>query len=89
MIKNLVSTVPLGRVGKPTECATAIAFLASDAAVIGENCNGPCAISVFFSPAAPSRGLNTSIYGESFRRDSTVDEVLRNFFIRQPVLWLE
>jgi len=21
--------------------------------------------------------------------DSTVDEVLRNFFIRQPVLWLE
>ena len=38
MIKNFVSASPLGRVGKPTECATVIAFLASDAAsyVVGE-----------------------------------------------------
>jgi len=38
MIKNFVSAIPLGRVGKPIECATVIAFLASDAAgyVIGE-----------------------------------------------------
>ena len=38
MMENFVSTIPLGRVGKPTECATVIAFLASDAAsyVVGE-----------------------------------------------------
>ena len=38
MIKNFVSTIPLGRIGKPVECATVIAFLASDAAsyVVGE-----------------------------------------------------
>lgn len=38
MIKNFVSTIPLGRIGKPTECATVIAFLASDAAsyIVGE-----------------------------------------------------
>lgn len=38
MIRNFVSTIPLGRVGKPSECATVIAFLASDAAsyVVGE-----------------------------------------------------
>lgn len=38
MIRNFVSLIPLGRIGKPTECATVIAFLASDAAsyVVGE-----------------------------------------------------
>jgi 3-oxoacyl-[acyl-carrier protein] reductase len=38
MIRNFVSTIPLGRVGKPHECATVIAFLASDAAsyIVGE-----------------------------------------------------
>ena len=38
MIRNFVSTIPLGRVGKPLECATVIAFLASEAAsyVVGE-----------------------------------------------------
>jgi 3-oxoacyl-[acyl-carrier protein] reductase len=38
MIKNFVATIPLGRVGTPFECATVIAFLASDAAsyVVGE-----------------------------------------------------
>ena len=38
MIRNFVSTIPLGRVGKPSECASVIAFLASDAAsyVVGE-----------------------------------------------------
>ena len=38
MIKNFVLSIPLGRVGKPIECATVIAFLASDAAsyVVGE-----------------------------------------------------
>ena len=38
MIKNFVSTIPLGRVGNPIECAMVIAFLASDAAsyVVGE-----------------------------------------------------
>ena len=37
-IRNFVSTIPLGRVGTPLECATVIAFLASDAAsyVVGE-----------------------------------------------------
>jgi NAD(P)-dependent dehydrogenase (short-subunit alcohol dehydrogenase family) len=32
MIKNFVSGIPMGRVGTSMECATAIAFLASDAA---------------------------------------------------------
>jgi 3-oxoacyl-[acyl-carrier protein] reductase len=38
MIRNLVSTIPLGRVGTPLECAKVIAFLASDASayVAGE-----------------------------------------------------
>jgi len=38
MIRNFVSTIPLGRVGQPLECATVIAFLASEAAsyVVGE-----------------------------------------------------
>jgi 3-oxoacyl-[acyl-carrier protein] reductase len=38
MIQNFVSAIPLGRVGTPKECATVIAFLASDAAsyLVGE-----------------------------------------------------
>ena len=38
MIQNFVKMIPLGRVGTPQECATVIAFLASDAAsyVVGE-----------------------------------------------------
>jgi 3-oxoacyl-[acyl-carrier protein] reductase len=38
MIKNFVAGIPLGRVGTSFECATAIAFLASDAAsyIVGE-----------------------------------------------------
>jgi 3-oxoacyl-[acyl-carrier protein] reductase len=38
MMQNFVKTIPLGRVGTAMECATAIAFLASDAAkyVVGE-----------------------------------------------------
>jgi 3-oxoacyl-[acyl-carrier protein] reductase len=32
MIKNFVAGIPMGRVGTSMECATAIAFLASDAA---------------------------------------------------------
>ena len=38
MIRNFVTTIPLGRVGTPDECARVIAFLASDAAsyVVGE-----------------------------------------------------
>ncbi|HEY7498979.1 MAG TPA: glucose 1-dehydrogenase [Vicinamibacterales bacterium] len=38
MIQNFVKTIPLGRVGTPHECATVIAFLASDAAsyIVGE-----------------------------------------------------
>jgi 3-oxoacyl-[acyl-carrier protein] reductase len=38
MIENFVKTIPLGRVGTSAECATAIAFLASDAAsyIVGE-----------------------------------------------------
>jgi 3-oxoacyl-[acyl-carrier protein] reductase len=38
MIQNFVKAIPLGRVGTPDECATVIAFLASDAAsyVVGE-----------------------------------------------------
>jgi 3-oxoacyl-[acyl-carrier protein] reductase len=32
MIRNFVASIPLGRVGTPKECATVIAFLASDAA---------------------------------------------------------
>jgi 3-oxoacyl-[acyl-carrier protein] reductase len=38
MIANFVKTIPLGRIGKSMECATVIAFLASDAAayVAGE-----------------------------------------------------
>lgn len=38
MMRSFVSTIPLGRVGAAMECATVIAFLASDAAsfIIGE-----------------------------------------------------
>ena len=38
MIRNFVAGIPLGRVGTSVECATAIAFLASDAAsyIVGE-----------------------------------------------------
>jgi 3-oxoacyl-[acyl-carrier protein] reductase len=38
MIRNFVAAIPLGRVGKPVECAKVIAFLASDAAsyVVGQ-----------------------------------------------------
>ncbi len=38
MIRNFVAGIPLGRVGTSFECATAIAFLASDAAsyIVGE-----------------------------------------------------
>jgi len=38
MMKSFVSAIPLGRVGRSMECATVIAFLASDAAsyIIGE-----------------------------------------------------
>lgn len=38
MIRNFVTAIPLGRVGTAMECATAIAFLVSDAAgyVVGE-----------------------------------------------------
>jgi 3-oxoacyl-[acyl-carrier protein] reductase len=32
MMRNFVNMIPIGRVGRPSECATAIAFLASDAA---------------------------------------------------------
>ena len=38
MIRNFVATIPLGRVGTAAECATVIAFLASDLAsyIVGE-----------------------------------------------------
>jgi 3-oxoacyl-[acyl-carrier protein] reductase len=38
MIRNFVSGIPMGRTGKPEECAHAIAFLASNAAsyIVGE-----------------------------------------------------
>ena len=38
MMRTFTASIPLGRVGTPTECATVIAFLASDAAsyLIGE-----------------------------------------------------
>jgi 3-oxoacyl-[acyl-carrier protein] reductase len=38
MMQNFVKTIPLGRVGTSAECATAIAFLVSDAAsyIVGE-----------------------------------------------------
>jgi len=38
MIRNFVTTIPLGRVGTPLECAKVIAFLASDASsyIVGE-----------------------------------------------------
>ncbi|HEY6242850.1 MAG TPA: SDR family NAD(P)-dependent oxidoreductase [Pyrinomonadaceae bacterium] len=38
MIRNFVTTIPLGRIGTPMECAKVIAFLASDAAtyIVGE-----------------------------------------------------
>jgi 3-oxoacyl-[acyl-carrier protein] reductase len=32
MMRGYISAIPMGRVGTPVECATAIAFLASDAA---------------------------------------------------------
>jgi hypothetical protein len=38
------------------------------------------------------RALRRSEYIELWKKlpgDSTVDEVVRNFFVRQPVLWLE
>jgi 3-oxoacyl-[acyl-carrier protein] reductase len=39
LLRAFVSTIPLGRLGTPMECATVIAFLVSDAAsyLIGEN----------------------------------------------------
>jgi len=38
MMRSFVAAIPLGRVGTPAECATVIAFLASDAAsfIVGE-----------------------------------------------------
>jgi 3-oxoacyl-[acyl-carrier protein] reductase len=44
MIRTFVSTIPLGRIGKPLECATVIAFLASEAAsyVVGETIEINC-----------------------------------------------
>jgi 3-oxoacyl-[acyl-carrier protein] reductase len=38
MLRNFVTMIPAGRTGRPIECATVIAFLASDAAsfVVGE-----------------------------------------------------
>jgi NAD(P)-dependent dehydrogenase (short-subunit alcohol dehydrogenase family) len=38
MIRNFVTTIPLGRLGSPLECAKVIAFLASDASsyIVGE-----------------------------------------------------
>ena len=38
MLRNFIATIPLGRAGTPEECATVIAFLASDAAayIVGE-----------------------------------------------------
>jgi 3-oxoacyl-[acyl-carrier protein] reductase len=38
MMKGFVAAIPLGRVGKPAECASVVAFLASDAAsyIVGE-----------------------------------------------------
>jgi 3-oxoacyl-[acyl-carrier protein] reductase len=38
MMRNFAASIPLGRVGTPAECATVIAFLASDAAsfIVGE-----------------------------------------------------
>jgi 3-oxoacyl-[acyl-carrier protein] reductase len=38
MIRNFITTIPLGRVGTPLECAKVIAFLASDASsyIVGE-----------------------------------------------------
>lgn len=38
MIRNFVTTIPLGRLGTPLECAKVIAFLASDASsyIVGE-----------------------------------------------------
>ena len=38
MMRNFRTIIPLGRVGAPVECATAIAFLASEASsfVVGE-----------------------------------------------------
>jgi 3-oxoacyl-[acyl-carrier protein] reductase len=38
MMRNFVAAIPIGRVGRPVECAAAIAFLACDAAgyVVGE-----------------------------------------------------
>ena len=38
MLRNFVAAIPIGRVGMPVECATVIAFLASDASgyVVGE-----------------------------------------------------
>jgi 3-oxoacyl-[acyl-carrier protein] reductase len=38
MMRGFAATTPLGRVGTPRECATVIAFLASDAAsfIVGE-----------------------------------------------------
>jgi len=38
MLRTFTASIPLGRMGTPTECATVIAFLASDAAsyLVGE-----------------------------------------------------
>ena len=38
MMRGFVAAIPLGRVGKPAECASVVAFLASDAAsyIVGE-----------------------------------------------------
>jgi NAD(P)-dependent dehydrogenase (short-subunit alcohol dehydrogenase family) len=39
LLRSFIATIPLGRLGTPMECATVIAFLASDAAsyLVGEN----------------------------------------------------
>jgi len=45
-------------------------------------------ISLLFAGRALARPEYIDLW-RKLPADSTVDEVLRNFFIRQPVLWLE
>ena len=44
--------------------------------------------SLLFAAAALD-GRTTSSCGGRLPADSTVEEVIRNFFIRQPVLWFD